>query len=236
MRKASLFTSILLLAATMAVAQQSNPSSTPTSQDQSAISTQSTIQGCLSGTESNYTVTDQKSGITYKLSGSNDPLKAHVGHLIQLTGSTSNDSGSTFKFDSVKMISSDCSASTTPSSTDASAVAPSTTVPADQTPAATTTVPADQTAAPMAQPTTALPQSDQPAAAPAPAPIAPAPDMSAQTTTAPATTTETQAAPATTTTVSDSDNKLPQTASPLPLLGLLGFGSLLSGFWARFKK
>ena len=223
MRKASLFTSILLLAATMAVAQQSNPSSTPTSQDQSAISTQNTIQGCLSGTESNYTVTDQKSGITYKLSGSNDPLKAHVGHLIQLTGSTSNDSGSTFKFDSVKMISSDCIADTAPSSNDASAATPS------------TAVPADQTAAPMAQPTTALPQSDQPAAAPAPAPIAPATDMSAQTTTAPATTTETQAAPATTT-VSDSDNKLPQTASPLPLLGLLGFGSLLSGFWARFKK
>jgi LPXTG-motif cell wall-anchored protein len=32
------------------------------------------------------------------------------------------------------------------------------------------------------------------------------------------------------------DNKLPQTASPLPLLGLLGFSSLLGGFFARRKK
>jgi LPXTG-motif cell wall-anchored protein len=31
-------------------------------------------------------------------------------------------------------------------------------------------------------------------------------------------------------------NKLPQTASPLPLLGLLGFGSLLGGLVARRKK
>jgi LPXTG-motif cell wall-anchored protein len=30
-------------------------------------------------------------------------------------------------------------------------------------------------------------------------------------------------------------NKLPQTASPLPLLGLLGFGSLLGGLLARRK-
>jgi hypothetical protein len=34
---------------------------------------------------------------------------------------------------------------------------------------------------------------------------------------------------------SNSDQKLPQTASPLPLLGLLGLGSLVSGLIARKK-
>jgi LPXTG-motif cell wall-anchored protein len=32
------------------------------------------------------------------------------------------------------------------------------------------------------------------------------------------------------------DNKLPQTATPLPLLALLGMGSLTSGLLARRKK
>ena len=34
----------------------------------------------------------------------------------------------------------------------------------------------------------------------------------------------------------DAGQKLPQTASPLPLLGLLGFGSLAAGFLGRKKK
>jgi LPXTG-motif cell wall-anchored protein len=34
----------------------------------------------------------------------------------------------------------------------------------------------------------------------------------------------------------DAGQKLPQTASPLPLLGLLGMGSLVSGFIARKRK
>lgn len=244
MRKVCLFTSILLLVATMAVAQQSNPSSTAiTSQDQSAMSAQNTIQGCLNGTESNFTVTDQKSGITYKLSGSNDPLKEHVGHMIQLTGTPSSDTsnGSTFKFDSVKMISSDCSAGS------ASATQPSDTGVASQTTASSTS--STSAMSQPAQPSSALPQSEQPATTaststpPASATTTPPADTTAQTTTQ-TTTTETQAAPAASaapaTTITDNTpangEKLPQTASPLPLLGLLGFGSLLSGFWARFKK
>jgi LPXTG-motif cell wall-anchored protein len=56
-----------------------------------------------------------------------------------------------------------------------------------------------------------------------------------------------QKTPTTSSTASDQSNtssadqnakssELPQTASPLPLLGLLGFGSLLTGLVARKKK
>jgi LPXTG-motif cell wall-anchored protein len=34
----------------------------------------------------------------------------------------------------------------------------------------------------------------------------------------------------------DAGQKLPQTASPLPLLGLLGFGSMAAGLLGRKKK
>jgi hypothetical protein len=47
------------------------------------------IQGCLSGSDGNYTVTDSASGKTYNLSGSNDELKAHVGQTVAIQGSPS---------------------------------------------------------------------------------------------------------------------------------------------------
>jgi LPXTG-motif cell wall-anchored protein len=57
--------------------------------------------------------------------------------------------------------------------------------------------------------------------------------------------TSTSANPSTTSTTSDQDatagnkangGKLPQTATPLPLLALLGMGSLTGGMFARRKK
>jgi len=57
------------------------------------------------------------------------------------------------------------------------------------------------------------------------------------TTPAPATTDNSATATAGQTTDKNADqSKLPQTASPLPLLGLMGFSSLLGGFFARRKK
>jgi LPXTG-motif cell wall-anchored protein len=32
------------------------------------------------------------------------------------------------------------------------------------------------------------------------------------------------------------NGKLPQTASPLPLLGLMGFGSMITGYFSRKRK
>lgn len=52
----------------------------------------------------------------------------------------------------------------------------------------------------------------------------------------PATSTETQQAPAAGQNASQETGTLPQTASPLPLLGLLGLGSFAAGMVARKRK
>jgi LPXTG-motif cell wall-anchored protein len=41
---------------------------------------------------------------------------------------------------------------------------------------------------------------------------------------------------ATDTTTTAKNEGLPQTASPLPLLGLMGFGSMVTGYFARKRK
>jgi hypothetical protein len=49
-----------------------------------------TVVGCLSGSDGNFTLTDQ-SGTAYQLSGGNtSKLTAHVGHTIAVTGMASN--------------------------------------------------------------------------------------------------------------------------------------------------
>jgi len=53
---------------------------------------QTTVQGCLQSSDGNYTLTD-KSGTTYQLHGNTSKLSAHVGHEVQITGSTSGSSG-----------------------------------------------------------------------------------------------------------------------------------------------
>ena len=45
------------------------------------------VQGCLSGSEGNFTLTDDK-GTAYQLTGSTADLSAHVGHEIEVTGTT----------------------------------------------------------------------------------------------------------------------------------------------------
>ena len=56
-----------------------------------------TVQGCLSGSEGNYTLTGDN-GTTYQLTGNTAELKDHVGHEVQITGSgpgSSSESGAT---------------------------------------------------------------------------------------------------------------------------------------------
>jgi hypothetical protein len=52
---------------------------------------QTTVQGCLQGSDGNYTLTDN-SGTTYTLQGDTSKLSAHVGHEVQITGTTSGAS------------------------------------------------------------------------------------------------------------------------------------------------
>lgn len=77
------------------------------------------VQGCLSGSEGSFTLTD-KSGTTYQLTGNTTSLNAHVDHEIQVTGTTAEAAasavGSTPKSIEVtkfKEIASKCSSSST---------------------------------------------------------------------------------------------------------------------------
>jgi serine-aspartate repeat-containing protein C/D/E len=128
-----------------------SPSQQPAAPDTSSTTTQTTttqttqtsnnsstsIEGCLSGSAGNWTLTDQ-SGKTWQLAGDTSKLSDHVGHQVRLMGtdnsasasgssspSSSNPSSSagatgagsssgtqsTFTVNKVKMISSTCSTS-----------------------------------------------------------------------------------------------------------------------------
>src|SRR5579864_6438531 len=151
MRKTFLITATLLLSAAWAVAQTSPSTPQSTTPDTSSTTTQTTttqttqtsndsstsIEGCLSGSAGNFTLTDQ-SGKTYQLAGDTSKLSDHVGHQVRIMGSDSSSSASgssspsssspsssagatgagsssgaqpTFTVKNVKMISSTCSTS-----------------------------------------------------------------------------------------------------------------------------
>lgn len=86
----------LLFATTWLLAQdpssQTSPStSSPSSSSQTGMSGssgQTSVEGCLQGSSGSYTLTD-KSGTTYQLSGDTSKLAEHVGHEVQITGTTS---------------------------------------------------------------------------------------------------------------------------------------------------
>ena len=84
MTKILLFALALLV--TVARLQSLGPSQTGT-----AASDQITVEGCLQGTNGDYTLSD-KSGTTYQLEGDTSNLSVHVGHEVQITGPTSGAS------------------------------------------------------------------------------------------------------------------------------------------------
>lgn len=124
------------------------PSQQPAAPDTSSTTTQTTttqttqtssnsstsIEGCLSGSAGNWSLTDQ-SGKTWQLAGDTSKLSDHVGHQVRLMGSDNSSSASgssssspsssagatgagassgtqsTFTVNKVKMISSTCSTS-----------------------------------------------------------------------------------------------------------------------------
>jgi len=89
-----LLLSVLLLGATWALAQSDQTSPTQTSPSQTTSTgagSETSIQGCLSGSDGNFTLTD-KNGNTFKLAGDTAKLTEHVGHEIQVTGSASSAS------------------------------------------------------------------------------------------------------------------------------------------------
>jgi ABC-type phosphate transport system substrate-binding protein len=96
MRRLVLLLSVLLLGACWAVAQDSTskPSSASSGQTRTASgSGTTTVQGCLSGSSGNFSLTD-KNGNTYQLTGDTAKLSEHVGHEVKVTGTTSSASAS----------------------------------------------------------------------------------------------------------------------------------------------
>lgn len=80
----------LLLCAIWATAQAypSQSSSQPSSQTSNG---ETTVQGCLNSSDGNYTLTDS-SGTAYQLTGDTSKLSEHVGHKVEIKGTTSSSS------------------------------------------------------------------------------------------------------------------------------------------------
>jgi len=78
---------LILLASAAWVQAQSQYPQTDSRQSEATASGHTTVQGCLQGSGGNYTVTD-KNGTTYQLQGDTSKLSAHVGHEVQVTGTT----------------------------------------------------------------------------------------------------------------------------------------------------
>ncbi|HLV87368.1 MAG TPA: DUF5818 domain-containing protein [Candidatus Sulfotelmatobacter sp.] len=99
--KQLLMLSVLLLGASWVVAQDSTPSGQSGSTTSSQTGSQSgsgqmsggshTVEGCLSGSGGQYTLTD-KHGTAYQLTGDTSKLAEHVGHEIRVTGTESSAS------------------------------------------------------------------------------------------------------------------------------------------------
>ena len=111
MKRIYLATAILLLSAVWMAAQQP---SDPGQNNSAKHTDETTIQGCLNGSGTSFTLTD-KSGKAYQLEGDASKLTDHVGHEVQLIGTPSAGSGSssdeqpTFTVKKLKMLAASCS-------------------------------------------------------------------------------------------------------------------------------
>ena len=85
MRKVLLAMAVLLLALGVAWAQQEPATSDSNTTTPANAGSQVTVQGCLGGSPGNFTLLGSD-GTTYKLQGSDNQLKEHVGHTLAVTG------------------------------------------------------------------------------------------------------------------------------------------------------
>jgi len=87
MRKLFLLISVLLLGLSWAAAQDTPTRSSASGQSSRTGAGQMTVEGCLSGSSGNFTLTD-KNGSFYKLTGNTEKLSEHVGHEVKVTGTS----------------------------------------------------------------------------------------------------------------------------------------------------
>lgn len=102
-------------------AQETSQQASPSAAGQTgAKSGQTSVKGCLQGSNGNFTITDS-AGTSYQLQGDASTLAKHVGHEVEVTGSTSGSgsasaasggtsagSQQTLSVDKVKHISDSC--------------------------------------------------------------------------------------------------------------------------------
>ena len=89
MTKTSILASALVLSTALLQGQNPPPAGNPSDHPTSANA--STVQGCLQGSNGSFTLTD-KSGTTYGIQGDTSTLTEHLGHEVQITGTTSTPS------------------------------------------------------------------------------------------------------------------------------------------------
>jgi|SRR5450631_28410 hypothetical protein len=174
---------------------------------------QASIKGCLGGSDGNYTVAEEGTTQTFKITSSAVDLKPHVGHDVEVIGQKTNAATGSGSSDNsvvvtgLNMISEHCAS--------AIASAPTATT---STPAAADTTPTTTASTPAAVDTT-------------PTATTSAPAMADRTPT------ETASAPMTASArAPESNEHLPDTATPLPLLGLLSLGLLATGLLTRRSR
>jgi hypothetical protein len=128
MKKMLLLLSLGMFCASLALAQDSSTTSQTPAPGSDTAAGANTVQGCLSGGEGNYLLTEDGTGATYKLMGDEAQLKKHMGHEVAVTGqpatdsqaqpsatdqgqaqpSTNSSGGTTVQVTSVKMVSKEC--------------------------------------------------------------------------------------------------------------------------------
>jgi len=212
------------------------------------------FKGCLNGSPGNWKLTSDD-GKNLTLSGIDDKLSPYKGQEVRIQGTQASDG--TVKIDSIDQVSTSCPNQT--SSNMSTTQSTTTSQPASSTESsnqANTAAPAttDNSAAVSGQSTSTTSTTTPPVSNQTPANTV----GSGQTEQSTAQTSSGNAASGSTTNqnaastgaeqnsnqgvkqFSDMDEnaqqKLPQTASPLPLLGLLGLGSLAGGLSCRRKK
>jgi hypothetical protein len=72
---------------------QTGASTQMSGSNQTGAASQTSVQGCLQGSNGSYTITDAN-GTTYQVQGDNAKLSKHVGHQVEITGTTSGSSAS----------------------------------------------------------------------------------------------------------------------------------------------
>lgn len=200
----------------------------PSTGNQTPSSTgQSSLTGCLKGSGGSWVLIAE--GQSTPVTGDSSTLSPHNGHQVQLKGTQASDGS--FQVTDVVMIAESCPTQQSDASSSTAGAAGAAVGGTMKTVAQSTTSPQSNPSGSQS-PSSSQDQSSSPSTSPS----------STQSTT-PSSTESTQpsgsAAGQTGSTAgqtSAGQSKLPQTASPLPLLGLVGLGSLVTGLIARRKK